>query len=246
MLRVRIVLLAACVMLVAGPPCRAAAINVSPTTVSVDPRALSGSVMVSNAGREPLRIRVSVAAWRNTVTGEIELESTDAVIAFPRFAVVAPGASQRVRVGPVAQHPRSVEGSYRLLIEEMPSGRAEQGIAVRTRLSIPVFLVPSSPMPSVRVGDPVPTDGGLAATIVNTGNVHLRYDSVRLRLVGRSGGVRFTRDVPGWYLLAGESREVHLPAPPVDACRDARELLVDVVVGDKVLTTRADPSACRF
>ena len=59
-----------------------------------------------------------------------------------------------------------------------------------------------------------------------------------------SGQIVMTKEVEGWYVLAGGSRayELKLPAPE---CRSIATLTVDVLIGTSTLKERlAAPAAC--
>ncbi len=223
----------------------AAGLGISPTLLSLSVTGASGTVEVRNRGTEPTRVQISVAGWSHMPDGEIILSPTEDIVAYPTLSTIAPGASLRIRVGPLRRASRTTEASYRLMIEELPSAVVDQkpGISVRTRLSVPVFLAPAKVSSTVRLATPRVSQKTIAVSLTNLGTVHVRYDNVRVKGYGPDGVVRLSETIPGWYLLAGETRTVNV-ALPAGFCSDAASVAIEVPVAGTVLKEQSPLARC--
>jgi len=81
--------------------------------------------------------------------------------------------------------------------------------------------------------------------VKNSGNVHLRVRTVLVQGKDGAGKIVFTKELSGWYLLAGAQR-AYAAEVPADACREIAR--VDVEVRTETLSFSgnlvADPSMC--
>ena len=232
---------------IVGGDVRAANVGIRPTILSLPANGTSGTVVVENQGTEDLRVQVTVARWTHTTSGEQVLRPTEDLVAYPTLSVIPAGKVLRVRVGPLKRVARTTEASFRIIVEELPRPAGERdspSVNVRTRLSVPVFLAPSAkPLGRVRLDTPDVSASRVAATLVNSGNVHLRYEQVRVRGYDRRGVIRFEEMRPGWYLLAGETRLLEVPVPPA-VCDDLAAVSVEVPVANTVLKEQLNAARC--
>jgi hypothetical protein len=87
--------------------------------------------------------------------------------------------------------------------------------------------------------------GVVTAAVKNSGNVHLFVRTVFVQ--GKDGADKLvlTKELSGWYLLAGAQR-IHTAEVPADVCREIAR--VDVEVRTETLSFTgslvADPSMC--
>jgi fimbrial chaperone protein len=160
-------------------------------------------------------------------------------VAAPGTFTLAAKQSQNIRVGSTATV-GARERAFRLLIEELPQARsasAGASVAMRMRLSIPVFLEPAKGEARLDLGVPTMTKLLPAVMASNTGSVHLQIDSVKFRGVSASGREAFAMSEGGGYVLPGKSVRLTLPAPLTSAqCRDTARLFVEVAVHGDVVT----------
>ena len=71
----------------------------------------------------------------------------------------------------------------------------------------------------------------------NEGNVHFQPRGIRVKASGSNGEVVLERQLPGWYILAGQVREYRIQVPKSD-CSKMKDLTVEVAMEDKVLKER--------
>ncbi len=157
---------------------------------------------------------------------------------FPTLLSVPPGASRILRVGTLSA-PEAQEATYRLLVTELPKGDGPKGqIAMRLRMSIPVFLTPKGATAEPALSELAVVDGAVQVTLRNTGTAHTRARTVRLTAEAADGTALLDRALPAWYLLAGDSRPYAVPLP-AHICAETTRLRVAVETLDAHLQTSA-------
>lgn len=234
--------LAACALLAQPRPAAASEFSVTPIRVELKPGVLSETISVTNHSTERLRVSVRLVEWSQDAGGaDIYKESSDLVY-FPRQLEMEPNGKRLVRVG-VKAPAGTVERTYRLFIEEEPpanAGAARAQVAFYFRFGVPVFLPPAVATPQPEVMEPVLGEGKLSVTVRNAGNQHFRLTKVLF-----DDGAGFSREVAGWYSLAGTQR-TYTADIPADICRKARAFNV-TLEGDGIRFDRkvnVDPSRC--
>src|SRR3954471_24270896 len=119
-----------------------ASFSIDPLLVQFDADTKNVVMTITNTSAKEIRFELKPFSWDQTPPdGRMQLTPTTELVIFPPLVTMKPHAVQRVRVGTTAaQGP--VEKSYRVMVEELPSGQAPAGaatVAVRTRVGLPVF-----------------------------------------------------------------------------------------------------------
>jgi len=214
-----------------GSVAAAATFSVDPIVVSLSRTGTSATIAVANQSSSTLRLQVTGFAWQQSASGQIELAPSDDLVIFPQLLTLDPGETRRIRVGTTAaQGPH--ESTFRIFLEELPSlqavtAKAGATLNIRMKIGIPVFLNPTSQRQvSGAVQNIAVNDGSLDFDVVNTGNTH--FSIAQVHVVGRNpaGASVFTRNVDGWYVLAGGVRRYAIKLPKA-AC----EAMTSVTVG---------------
>ena len=211
-----------------GAAAQSATFTVNPTRIQLADTASSALLRLRNESRETLRFQLSVFAWAQSPSGEMKLEPTDDIVFFPPLLTLGPSEERRVRVGS-ATRSGAVEKTYRIFVEELPPlERPQAGGAVRvlTKMGIPIFLRPAKQVATATLSGLRREDGRLRFTLANTGTVHFVPEIVTVRAV-RGGEPAFTRELQGWYVLAGGHREFETALPDAD-CAAVTALVVEV------------------
>lgn len=246
--------------LVFGSACRLAAIllcmapavldaaewRIAPVRLDLGKDAKTGAITIINDKPDRLMLQVKAMEWAQDPEGKDLYTDTNELIFFPRIIVFDKDGERVIRVGIKAHAPKT-ERSYRLFLEEIPEEKPADGSAVRfaLRVGVPVFVKP--PKAEIR-GEvaAVSVSGGLARAVVrNTGNEHLLIRSVLVKGKNTRGEEVFSKELSGWYLLAGAARTYETAIPP-QVCVDLAVLEVDVkadgvALGGKV---NADKAMC--
>lgn len=225
-----------------GQPARATEFSVSPIRVELKPGVMSETITVINHANTKLRVSVKLTEWSQDAEGKDVYKDSSDLIWFPRQMELEPNGKRLVRLG--ARTPAGVvERTYRLWVEEEPppgTGSTQAQVAFYFRFGVPVFLVPAVAKPQAEFGEPRLEQGRLAMTVKNSGN-----QSFRLQKITVSDDAGFSREIPGWYSLAGTER-TYAADIPRDVCRRARVLTV-AIEGEGIRSDRklhVDPASC--
>jgi len=208
----------------------AGSFSINPVSLSLSGKRASSLLTLKSNGTEPVRVQITAYEWSEARDGTAKLEPTEDLLVFPPIATLAPGASRAIRIGTAAPQ-GIVEKSYRIYIEEMPpeESKPKPGeVRVLSRFGIPVFLAPIKPSPELKLETVGVTEGHVRLTIANAGNVHARLESVVIRALDASGAPLFTKEVKGWYLLAGGLRSYDVPLDP-EACQRSASIAVEII-----------------
>jgi fimbrial chaperone protein len=121
----------------------------------------------------------------------------------PPIATIAPGATQTVRIV-LRKPPQGREGTYRVLLDQIPPVASPGTVRIALRLSIQVFAAPATPADS-KVAFRVENKAGqLFLVATNSGTRHETIRDVALK--GSDGG-GLTSDANSTpYILAGATR----------------------------------------
>lgn len=204
----------------------AATFTVDPTQIFLSGRTGSVVLTLRNESTEALQFQLSVFAWAQSPTGEMQLVPTDDIVFFPTLLTLKPKETRRVRVGSATTQDVR-EKTYRIFVEELPSATAVgNGIRVLTKMGIPIFLRPVKEVATASLTDLRQQDGALRFTLNNAGTVHVVPQTIKVR--GMTGSdTAFDRELEGWYVLAGGRREFDM-AFPKNACAQVTSIVVDI------------------
>ncbi|WP_348270057.1 fimbria/pilus periplasmic chaperone [Edaphobacter paludis] len=130
------------VMVLAGGTVRAQSLMVLPVNVHLAPGQRATTLSVVNRGNTETAIQIRVYAWNQT-SGQDQLTTSDAVLASPPLATIAPGATQVVRLV-LRQPPQGREATYRIVLDQIPPPAVPGTVRVVLRMSIPIFAQPTT------------------------------------------------------------------------------------------------------
>ncbi|AIP63948.2 molecular chaperone [Burkholderia thailandensis] len=199
--------LAALAIAGAVAPASGATLQISPVTVEMAAGNPAAGVTLSNPGARPIYGQVRTFRWTQE-HGDDVLAHAPELVASPPLLQIGGQSEQLVRLVRLAHGKPTREESYRVLIDELPTPDAPvvNGIAIRLRYSIPVFVAPDAALgPPKLAWSVVRGATGWFLRVTNGGERHAQLASVRL--VDDAG--KTYEIAPGLlgYALAGSMRQ---------------------------------------
>ncbi len=192
--------------LLALTPVQAGGIGVSPMRLVFDSGRGFGQVTLTNVSQETLAVETQVIPW----PADADQQSGRDIVVNPPIATLAPGARVTLRVGLLRRPPPERERAYRLYVTELPTPMAPgtQGVGVRLRMGIPIFVAAQSPQRQPLSWQAQKDEHGWLLRAHNPGNVHQRV----LELSAGAGGGQPVAAVSSPYVLPGATALFRLPA----------------------------------
>ncbi len=226
---------------------RASSFSVNPTQVYLSATVKSALVTIRNETDQAVRFQVAAMAWDQDDTGHMQMAPTEEIVFFPALLTLQPREERRVRLGTtLAPGPR--EKTYRLVVEELPplqTGTPATGVAMLTKMTIPVFLQPARVSAQALLTDVGVSGGHLTFRLRNGGTTHFVPQGIRVTGKDEAGVTVVDQQATAWYLLAGGSRLFDL-AVAEPQCKQVRTLAIEVLLGETKLTeaVRTPDGAC--
>lgn len=201
------------------------------------------SFLITNSNPQPAAIQLEVFKRTMSPSGEeIRTPETEDFIVTPPQMVVAPGASQNVRVQWIGEGDPKQELSYRLIVNQLPipyktaaiSDRRQAQVQLGYRYEAAVYITPAKATPDARLVAAEPAtdkDGAktLAFTLESAGTTRALLAKSELKVRPKGGGAWTSLDadalkpVTNVNLIAGSRvrYEIAWPAQvaygPIDA-----------------------------
>lgn len=225
---------------------RAGVWRVSPIRLDLGREAKTGVLTVTNDAEEKLQLQMTAHEWTQDGEGkDVYAESGDLVY-YPKIMVVEPREQRILRAG-IRVPAAAREKAYRLFVEEIPGPRkpGTTSVAIAVRFGVPIFVKPLQEEPKAEIG-PVAMDNGIVSVRVrNAGNAHFVIHAVGVTGKDSRGEAVFSKEINGWYLLAGASRPYAAAIPP-EICPSVASVDVEVRTDKSTLAGHldADRSMC--
>jgi fimbrial chaperone protein len=220
----------------------AGSLRVGPTRIDLSPRHPVAVLEVENTGDSATLAQVDTLAWTQNA-GEESLEPTPELIATPLVMNLAPGATQKVRVG-LRELP-GAERSYRVIVGEVtPTFVASAGLRFAVRVSVPVFASNRDPRPGSPQEAPV-LNWKLRPDIEGCGRIELGNESdhhehvIHAELLAADGRPLWDSSSPD-YVLAGAQRSL---SPPVCTPTSSQDLQLRLITETRTVTLPAPAGA---
>ena len=168
-------------------PVQASDIGVSPVAVHLDKANDRATVSVVNNGAEAVVMQAEVVEWQHGPGANDSDAPTADMIVNPAVFTLAAGQTQVVRVGMRKAAQATREGTYRIVLREVPAPpkpgdvRLSGQVRVLMALRVPIYVAPLSVVRDPRWQAVAQSDGSIVASLENEGNVHVRVGRLRLR-----------------------------------------------------------------
>jgi fimbrial chaperone protein len=169
------------VLLIAAANCQAGSIQLNPVRIDLSDAAKVAVLTVRNTGSEESVVQVTLNKW--TPDGQAyAYEQSQELVITPTTFRLAPDQQQIVRIGLRQGPPTLVEGSYRLLVEEVPPPPLADISQTRLviRHDVPVFVAPMAvSKAALEISVECAADGD-RLRLTNIGKVHALLRNLRL------------------------------------------------------------------
>lgn len=239
-------LLALLSVLVHPPAAQGGEWRVAPIRLDLGREAKTGVVTVINDADEKLQVQMTASEWTQDGEGKDRYAESGDLVFFPKIMVLG-GREERILRAGIRVPAVKEEKAYRLFIEEIPGPKKSEGasVAIAVRFGLPVFVKPLKEEPGGEIGPLTMEKGTVSARVRNTGNVHFAIGAVIVTGRNGRGEAVVSKEIGGWYLLAGASR-LYATAIPQDVCPGVDTVDVEVKTDRVTLTRRlnADRSMC--
>jgi len=157
-----------------------------------------------NRGSSDTLLQLSVMNWSQGATGDM-LTPTREVLANPGVFLLKAGEQQVARFA-LRAAPDIKERSYRIVIQEVPRQRVENGLATVLRLMVPIFV--PTPNPNVAVEWSARNGPqGIEILAHNVGNTHVQVKTVKLS----GGAMAPLGKTVNLYILPGATGTIRMP-----------------------------------
>lgn len=220
--------------------------TVSPMRMELDRDARSTVLTLTNTGTDRIEFQLRASEWTQDAQGRDRYSDTGELVFFPKILSLEPNDSRVVRIG-IKSVPVSVERTFRLFIEKIPSPNPEPPppgahVAVNVRFALPIFVKPPLHEAKGELAGAAIARSELTFVLKNTGNEHFRMDD-GITIIGRDaqGGVVFSRKLDDRYALAGVAKR-YVATIPQEACRQTAALEVTAKSELFTLSRRLDVS----
>ena len=185
-------------------PTFAADLQISPIRIVLDQQNPNAVMTLINRGGNDTLLQLSVMSWSQDATGDV-LTPTRDVLANPGVFLLKAGEQQVARFA-LRTAPDIKERSYRIVVQEVPRQRVENGLATVLRLVVPVFV--PTPNPDVALEWSARQGAqGIEIAVHNSGNTHVQVKTVKLS----GGGVAPLSKTVNLYVLPGATGTIRMP-----------------------------------
>lgn len=214
--------------------------RVKPIRIDLDKNAKSGLVTIINEGTEKLNVQMKAMEWTQDAEGKDVYTETEDLIFFPKLMTIDKQEERILRAG-IKIPAVAKEKTYRLFVEEIPEPKKSEGInvAIAIRFGVPIFVEPIKAEPKGEIQKVEFAKGVALVVINNTGNVHFIINTVSIKGKNDKGEEIFSKDINGWYLLSGASRQYSTPVPQ-ELCKDLSKIDIQVTTDKLNLSGKAD------
>lgn len=190
----------------------AASIRLSPVSIEILNDQSASSISLYNQSNESTDLQVRVFEWRQNA-GQDQLIPTDEIAVSPPFLKLQPNDSYNLRVVRINPAPVSGEQTYRIIIDELPepidNRKADQGINVLLRSSLPLFVVNKDAITKLTWSIQQEQNNS-SLMISNVGNRHALLNNFTLIDVTANKSYAIKVNTVNGYILAGKARNFNI------------------------------------
>lgn len=218
----------------------AGSFQVSPINPTLSNHHPVSALTVRNTGATPTVIQLDAMVWSQPDGVDTYTPAPD-ILATPPIFTLPAGGTQVIRVGSRLPPDAKAERSYRLFLSEIPPPpKADfNGLRMALRISLPLFVQPTTPVAPQLEWRATPSDKGhIRIEATNRGLGHARLSAFKLSAGTNSEPLHIPAETV--YVLPGASHVWMVEASVasgtplhLSAQSDAGELQTDLVVAGK-------------
>jgi fimbrial chaperone protein len=215
--------------------------SVTPITLIFEGDIKTGVITIKNDADKNLDVQMKAFEWTEDEKGQEQYTETSDIIFFPKMMTIEKKQERVLRTG-IKGPLGAKEKTYRLFIQEIPEPKHEDQAAlvqVAIRFGVPIFVKPLKEEIRGKIDKMMLGEGQLQTVIRNIGNSHFIIQTITIKGSDRDGKETFSKELSGWYLLAGAVRPYSTPITQ-EVCRDTARFNVEVKTSEFVLDDRLD------
>lgn len=221
-------------------PVFAGSFKAVPVKLFFDAGSRTSVLRITNQGDEKATVQLDAKEWSQDEKGQDIYEETKDIVFFPKIADIEKGEEKIVRIGYQGQKVLLQEKTYRLFLQELPVTRpGEMALKFALRLGIPIFINPQKEVTGWAINGVTLSEENFTVKVKNSGNIHFIVGKIKAVGLDGSGKEVFSRDINGWYTLAGVSKPFSM-AVSHDECMNIRAINVAVEVDNTKNEARLD------
>jgi fimbrial chaperone protein len=219
----------------------AANLGVTPVAVYMSNAANRATVSIVNYGDEPVTMQVEGIEWTRVNGVDKDGETSD-IMVNPAVFTVEPGDNQIIRVGMRKPANPSTEGTYRLVLREVPVIAAPSdtsggtNVRVLVAMRIPIYVSPTKVVRDENWKVNTDGKGNIVVKLNNNGNVHYKVGGIKLRPNQDKESAPLATSSEGGVIFPGETRAFNMrSAQPLANKSITLEVFTDI--GPQYVTT---------
>ncbi len=211
---------------------QASDVTLMPVNVRLDRANDRATVQVMNNGQEPVLMQAEAISWTRVNGQDQDGPTTDLIVNPPVFTV-QPGQTQVLRLGLRRNQELSQEGTYRIVLREVPMPRPSDAlnvsgsVRVLVTMRVPVYVAPAQVNRGEQWRVTRAENGDLLAEVQNTGNVHLKVGELRLHGEGGEALAAVAQKGSTSVIFPGEQRVFRLVPPPTAVAAKTMQIQTD-------------------
>ncbi len=226
----RAILTASCIVLFLIFPTNGYSVNfsVNPIKVYFNSSNKTSVLKVKNNSDEKVTLNLAAKEWSHDHEGNNIYNPTKDLIFFPKILTINKDEEKIIRIG-TKLPPGSLEKTYRIFLQEVATPGQQDTTSVRMlmRVGVPVFISPLSTVSEGSIEKIEINKENLGVTVKNEGTTHFLMRSIKAKGSDEFGKEVFNTEKGGWYLHAGNSKNVSMKIP-VESCFKTKNLQVTV------------------
>lgn len=212
----------------------AGSFKASPIKLFFETGVKTAALKIINEKEEKLTVELEAFEWTQDADGKDRYAPAKDIVFFPKIAVIKKGAEKIIRVGYEGKR-TDMERAYRLYVQEVPVSRpGEAPVKMTLRMGIPIFVKPAKELRQLSLDKIDVADAGLKVSVANAGNSHALVRRVRATGVDVAKDTVFSREIGGWYVLAGRTKTYAIGLSARE-CARSKEIKVSVDSGGSMI-----------